>query len=594
MLPPDSRAVLVQELKPPAGYRLDAAIATTFTLDLTAALIPALALSSYTSPGATPDPVSALNAIRQTVERLDIFCQAGNIGVPKQAPDLAAFLEPMVHQVKAPPAGLFHPKVWLVHYEHDDLGPLVKLLVLSRNLTHDNTWDIFVGLESERVGDEQYAANDPLRDFVLSLADSTVNPVSADRKDRLARLAAVAHRTTWALPEGVNKVGFHLLAPGRTTPTLSSRRQLVISPFVNDRGLELIAGTDSVQTIVVSRAEELEKLSPTSVAAIDAYVLDSVAGLSEDDGGEQFGTLGALHAKAYVLETDGQRKPRVLLGSANATSAAFSSNVEFLVEFVGAWNTFGIDALLGSEEGPTPFRAMLDEYKPSGGAQPSANDEAKWQLENQLRRVATIQHMATVRALDDGRYELSVRAANYRLASRYQATIRPLTRPGTDLKIDPDGDLAERFRELAKAEITGFFAVAIRDLDADIEGSCVVLASLDGDPDDRLEAVIAAQLDTPEKFIRFLHLLISLGDPTTADLASAVGGLDGFFGDPAHGGGVLELLLRGFASNPAVISEIDRVVTALAQQGTAVLPDGFAELWPVVLEAQSLLTEVES
>lgn len=595
MLPPDSRAVLVQELKPPSGYRLEAAVATTFTLDLTACLIPALALSSYSMPGSVPDPVSALDAIRKTVGRLDVFCQAGCIGVPAQAPELAAFLEPMVHQVAAPSKGLFHPKVWLAQYEHDDLGPLLKLLVLSRNLTHDNTWDIVVGLESEKIGETQRAQNEPLRDFVTSLAGRAVQPLKSERVARIAALAELAHRAVWALPSGADSVDFHFLEAGRRPPMLSSRRQLVISPFINDGGVRLLTGNGSARTVVVSRADELEKLSPASVVGIEAYVLDAVAGIGDDAtdvvGSVPLGTLGALHAKAYVLETDRQRKPRVLLGSANATDVAFSTNVEFLVEFVGAWKTFGIDAWLGTDADPSPFRTMLEKYEPTGGAERDREDQARWKLENQLRKVGAIPHQALADPLDDGTYALRLRSKNYGLPQQYRATIRPLTRPGTDLKVDPVSDLSLTFPGLTKAEVTGFFAVTLEDVDEKIEASCVVLAALENDPEDRLDAVIAAQLDTPEKFIRFLYLLMSLGDPAAIEAATSGVGVGGFFGDMAKGSGVLELILKGLSANPAVITEIDRVITALAEHGdrSAVLPQGFAELWPVVLEAQRLV-----
>lgn len=55
MLAPDSRSLLLRELKPPAGFTFDSAVATTFTLDLTATVIPALALSSYSFNGRVPE-----------------------------------------------------------------------------------------------------------------------------------------------------------------------------------------------------------------------------------------------------------------------------------------------------------------------------------------------------------------------------------------------------------------------------------------------------------------------------------------------------------------------------------------------------------
>src|SRR6478735_2381033 len=148
MLAPDSRAVLLRELKPSTGFKFDSAVATTFTLDLTATLIPALAFSSYSFSGRIPDPVAALESVRRTAERLDVFCQGGNIGAPAKAPDLLAFLEPMVHGVRKPSRGLFHPKVWFVKYVDDEDNPTYRLLVLSRNLANDRSWDIAVRLDA--------------------------------------------------------------------------------------------------------------------------------------------------------------------------------------------------------------------------------------------------------------------------------------------------------------------------------------------------------------------------------------------------------------------------------------------------------------
>src|SRR5689334_2571260 len=116
MLAPDARAVLLDQLRPPVGCRLDAAVATTFTLDLAAALVPPLAFASFEMRG-TPDPVAALEAVRSCTDRVDIFCQAGQVAVPAQASDLMAYLEPMVHEVRRPrPGHLFHPKIWLLRY----------------------------------------------------------------------------------------------------------------------------------------------------------------------------------------------------------------------------------------------------------------------------------------------------------------------------------------------------------------------------------------------------------------------------------------------------------------------------------------------
>ncbi len=53
MLELDTRTLLLDALRPPAGHRLDIAIGTTFTLDLTALL--AVPLAAALRDRATPD-----------------------------------------------------------------------------------------------------------------------------------------------------------------------------------------------------------------------------------------------------------------------------------------------------------------------------------------------------------------------------------------------------------------------------------------------------------------------------------------------------------------------------------------------------------
>jgi len=136
VLAPDTRRTLLDQLRPPEGYRLDAAVGTTFTLDLTAALVPPLAFASF-AVRSTTDPISVLEAVRSCTDRVDVFAQEGNIRMRSRYSDLMAFLEPMVHEVQAPPGGLFHPKLWFLRFTAEDEPDAYRLVVLSRNLTED-------------------------------------------------------------------------------------------------------------------------------------------------------------------------------------------------------------------------------------------------------------------------------------------------------------------------------------------------------------------------------------------------------------------------------------------------------------------------
>jgi hypothetical protein len=109
----------------------------------------------------------------------------------------------------------------------------------------------------------------------------------------------------------------------------------------------------------------------------------------------------------------------------------------------------------------------------------------------------------------------------------------------------------------------------------------VAIASLTGDPDDRLDRVLAEQINTPEKFLRFLMLLLGLGGSVdVAGLADADAG--GGAGAWRRGGtGVLELVLGALADRPAQLDELAGLVGQLAatERGRAVLPGGFLRLW---------------
>src|SRR5262245_50230686 len=112
MLAPDDRALLVDALRPPVGTTLDRAVATTFSLDLLTTLTVPLAFVGF-SLASEPDPIELMESVRETADRLDVFCQAGAIVATRWPSELVALLEPAIHQVPRPrPGHLFHPKLW--------------------------------------------------------------------------------------------------------------------------------------------------------------------------------------------------------------------------------------------------------------------------------------------------------------------------------------------------------------------------------------------------------------------------------------------------------------------------------------------------
>jgi len=592
MLAPDNRALLIEQLAPPTGFTLDAAVATTFTLDLTATLLPTLAFTALDrAAGEFGDPIATLEALRRTAGKIDVFCQAGAIAVPDQSPDLFAFIEPMVHPVAAPSGGIFHPKIWFVRYVDDEDTPAHRLLVLSRNLTLDNTWDLVVRLDSERITRRNRVESSALGSLIESLPGRALRELTAERRARVLALASEARKIVWELPPGVDEVHLHHLDRGRSrTYSFAGSRHLAVAPFVDRRGLDAVC--DSGNIVVLSRADQLDKLEPEIAGRLDARVLNELAAL-DHTAGSRLG--GHLHAKMYVVEQTRQwSKSHVFIGSPNATGAAFSVNTEFLVELRGHKNRLGINQFLG-EEGE--FVAVTEPYETSGGEDRDPADEERRQLDNALRRIASIPHAVGVLRSHPAAgvaptHEVRVTTgAPYNLAPGWTVSVGLLTLPQRSTSVAADCPIDMALNEVTTEDITPFVTIRLRTTNH-LEAACVVLADLHGAPTDRLDLILARQINTPEKFLRFLHLLLSLGDPATLSSHASRTTAGGRGGKALDDGtaGVLEAVLAAIAREPSALVDLDALVTRLqaTETGQRSLPDGFAEFWSVVREAIKL------
>ena len=128
MLSPDSRTVAFDLLRPPAGYDLDFALLTTYTLDLEAQLALPLGFVARADnglEGLLADPLLLLEALRRAGERIHVFVDRAGIAIPRKRRELYAMLESSVHPVRAPGGGAFHPKVWVLRFLSEDGAPLV-------------------------------------------------------------------------------------------------------------------------------------------------------------------------------------------------------------------------------------------------------------------------------------------------------------------------------------------------------------------------------------------------------------------------------------------------------------------------------------
>lgn len=604
MLTPDDRTLLVDLLAPPVGYRLDQAVATTFTLDLGALLaVPLGFAGADLASGA--DPLTTLQAVREYSERIDVFCQTGNITVPAKANDLLSFLEPIVHPVDRPkPGHLFHPKIWVLRFtavddvdeRTSDAVDRFRLICGSRNLTADCAWDAAITLDGWQ-STRRAALNNPLCNFVASLPGRAFSLEPA-RADRITDLAESLHAVEWEPPPDVYDsqrwLHFHTLGRVRSPqPDLSGRRILVVSPFVNDDGVQLFDPTSELH--VVSRSERLDQLADdgrewVTDDSTTVYVLNDDAAIPEiddNDAGQRW-SLNGLHAKVYVFERD--RRAHVMIGSANATDAAWNGNDEFLVELVCRAGTYGIDTLVGEK---ASFRSLLSEYTLGDVTGPSEEDELRKTLENKLRDLTAVPLIATLTGSDEKGWEqsLSSRSPFQWEIPDAELTIGLLTLPAEPRAHESGAVVDASWKLHALEDATPF--VTLRLHVGNVEASSVAMARLVGDQDDRLDRVLARQFKDPRTFLRFLLLLLALAGSDGAGLDLALS--DGLSNSSApwvmDRAGLLESLLRALSRSPRSIDDAARLVERLSatEEGRSVLPEGWDDLWEAVLEARARL-----
>ena len=346
MLAPDNRALLLDALRPPAGHHLDHAVATTFTLDLETALMVPLAFAGFQFDE-QPDHIEIMESLRGMSERFDVFHQAGAINSSTWPSDLLALLEDVVHGVRQPrPGHIFHPKVWVLRFRDPSGQPHFRLLVLSRNLTNDRSWDTLLWLDGQ-VGEQRKESNAPLTRFIDALSGLTVTRLPPVRRTRLAALAEELRRVNWERPDGVREVRFHPIGLPDSPPFpveehFSGYRKLAVSPYVRDEAIgRLLRVRAGEKAVLVSRGGEIATLREDSIEHLEVYELDPTASLSGDEEeNADKAILTHLHAKIFAVER--ARLAHLFVGSANATDAGFGGgNIEFLCELVGPVARYG-------------------------------------------------------------------------------------------------------------------------------------------------------------------------------------------------------------------------------------------------------------
>jgi hypothetical protein len=428
-------------------------------------------------------------------------------------------------------------------------------------------------------------------------------------------LAEDLRTVVWDSPpdcDSERPVAFHVFGPQwRAKPNLSGTRRLVVAPFLNDVGVDLTCAVDDASVAIVSRPESFDALAVHTkewIAAPPAarcYVVNDSAAIPEIDSAEAGPrwSLSGLHAKIYVAERD--RRTHVFIGSANATDAAWQRNDEVLVEIVGRRRTWGIDSMVPDldeteleheDRDEKTFRSVLLEYEPGESAVDDELVELEAQIDEALRVIAAMPFDAAAQHVEGEVWSERVTCSQELVVSKKLPA--PVVRVGllsTPAEFRPWAltlPLEGSWELPGVDRLTPFVVV---ELGAGPEGKrisrrTVVIARLTGDPDDRLDRILARQFSDRDAFLRFLMLLLALaedaGEGAFLDLLTTSAG-----SWSVGVGALLESLVKALASNPAAIDDVAHIVGRLHQteDGRALLPDGWDDLWAEIEQARSMV-----
>lgn len=606
-LDPEQRMLYGANLQPPAGYVFDAAVATTYSLDFETALAVPVSLALFAAENRDAilsHPLALLEGAERIAGRLLVFTDTGRIQAQTRPHSrLCSLLERIIVEVGAPKGGAFHPKMWALRFRPVRAGEptRLRLLILSRNLTRDRSWDIALTLDGV-VANRTQALNRPLADFIRQLPELAMREVPEGTDALVGGVAEDVRRTEWDLPDGFESVAFAVNGFGgkqwRPEPCV---RLGVISPFCDEDALSVLADlAEGEKPVFIGRSDEL---SLVPQAALERFgrlaVLDDVA--ATEDGEEIEPTaLQGLHAKAFVAERGWDTS--ITVGSGNATRPALlnGSNVEVFATLTGKRSRVGSVEEIFGEKGfgrlTRPFiRAELTDNQAAIRAAELRLDDAR----RELCRAGLELRCERAEPADDvtplWRVWLSL-PKPLSLDGISVLRVWPITRGEGHAR-----DALEALRQgrpvdlgaMPLVDLTRFLAFELTDRKEDLSNLFSTGLVIHGLPAERHAAILRWVIASKDAFFRYLRLLLSeLGDPFAAALAAQEGSAHGKWRIGSDNAPILEEMVRSFCRGGDQLRAIERLIARLdsAEAGaTDPVPAEFRSLWNtfrIALEAR--------
>lgn len=519
-------------LKAPEGFALEAAVGTTYSLQLepfTLAMI-SLGLGEDTDSFLKDNPVGMLKAIQYVTDKVVIFHEAGQILVDRKNknnklyPLLEKTIVPVALEAKEGESlyPAFHPKMWLLSYVNPSTNEKsYRFIVMSRNLTYDRSWDVAVAFDGIRYS-SQVKNSKPIADF-LGFLKEQINEDDAnyDRKHEILEnlqkeVKYVEFETDkycdlTVMPMGIGSKNYSVENDKYLASDGDPFHELVIfSPFVsasvigqfNDRQ-DLPKGT---KRNLIIRDSEIKKLGQKDISKFDGIwslksnIISGEDGLSDEDTEKQ---KQDIHAKIFMFSRE--NKSVLYFGSMNASHRAFYTNVELDVR-LDWYNTYMgpskfLEELGISNDKNNPF----EQIDPEDFAEEAEEDikDADSKLEQAIKRLCRLSGKATVTKNESDNYNIDVLFSDIVNSEETSFTIQPLCH-NQALHLGP----VLKFTNVELENLSEFYVVTANGgTGSDV--SRIITIPTEGIPESRDKKLFNLILDDKRKFFEYISFILS-------------------------------------------------------------------------------------
>lgn len=577
-------------LTPPENYELDFAVGTTYSLDFDAYIGACMSfgLSEDTDSSLLGNPIFMLDVLHKTSDKIALFCEGGQIHAPAKVTPLYALLENSVWQVSVrDKKGFypsFHPKFWLICYKNKGGEKLYRLIVLSRNLTFDRSWDIVVSLFGTRTS-EPTEKNKPIKDFLSYLQgylNKTPNGKQKNKKiqELLSELDSIKFQTDYKaftdfdfIPLGIGDYSI------RNYPLFQKEHYyelLVMSPFLSKTTVKELNDRwkkTAVKPVLITRRQSLNEVRDSD--NFDVYCMRSEVVDGEDSLGEANVAKQDIHAKLYMLRQRVYDDAQLYLGSMNASRNAMYGNIEFMMRLTCKRKYLNLDILKGQlfcgDEG-----GLQNPFEKVDINAIHAEEADKENLDAVIKAICRNKASARVEQCDD-KYNIIV-TINCN-PQCYDVQIRPLFAHSSQ---PLSGEVA--FENLALKELSQFYRITVNGNESSLER--IIVIPTEGIPLNRDEAVISSIIPDTKSFYAYLSFVLSdspvLGAIEASRILQGCGG-DGTTNHDAPPAALYEKMLKVAATDPEKLNGVDYLMKAVSNDG--IIPHEFTKLYETFQKA---------